>query len=341
MNNCIYCEKEYKNKRAQSAHQSLCKHNPNRREPSLAGVHAMLAKQKNFSRESDTHYECKFCKSKPNSLQGLASHTRWCDANPNKTSRNKCVEKVCSTCSDVFYDRSKRNLRKTCSDKCAKVVSDETKAKISEKRKKYLAENKESHVWKRKDKFKSVPCEKLKEILTGQGINFCEEFMPLPNRSFSIDIAFPHIKLGIEVNGNQHYNQDGALAPYYQERHDLITASGWTLLEIPYNKVYNNDFITYIQNIINDPSLKLPKEFYKPYLKPYLKSKPISKLALKLQQDIEKLELLKKSTINFKKYGWATKASLIIGVRPEKVTCWLKRMDAEFFATCYSRSRKL
>ena len=48
----------------------------------------------------------------------------------------------------------------------------------------------------------------------------------------NIDIAFPDIKLGIEINGNQHYNSDGTLKDYYQERHNLIEEAGWKLLEV-------------------------------------------------------------------------------------------------------------
>lgn len=33
--------------------------------------------------------------------------------------------------------------------------------------------------------------------------------MPLDDRSFSLDIAFPEKKIGIEVNGNQHYERNG------------------------------------------------------------------------------------------------------------------------------------
>ena len=60
---------------------------------------------------------------------------------------------------------------------------------------------------------------------------------------FSIDIAFPDIKFGIEVNGNQHYNSDGTLKPYYKERHDLIEKSGWILLELHYSSCYIDDIL--------------------------------------------------------------------------------------------------
>ena len=44
-------------------------------------------------------------------------------------------------------------------------ISKETRQKISEKRKAYLKAHPDEHPWKRNNKFKSIPCEHLKEIL--------------------------------------------------------------------------------------------------------------------------------------------------------------------------------
>lgn len=63
------------------------------------------------------------------------------------------------------------------------------------------------------------------------------------DRHYSIDIAFPDIKLGIEINGNQHYDRKGNLLPYYQERHDLITQAGWKLIELHYSIAWKLDKI--------------------------------------------------------------------------------------------------
>lgn len=66
-------------------------------------------------------------------------------------------------------------------------------------------------------------------------IIFIEEYKPLNDRLFSIDIAFPDKMIGIEINGNQHYDIEGNLKPYYQNRHELIETAGWTLLEFHSN----------------------------------------------------------------------------------------------------------
>jgi len=122
-------------------------------------------------------------------------------------------------------------------------LSEEVKSHLSEVRKKWLKDNPERHPWRSKEKFKSVPCNVLKDILIKEGLSFVSEYIPLQERSFSLDIAFPDKKIAIEVNGNQHYEADGRLKPYYQERHNLIESSGWKLIELHYSTVYNNDLI--------------------------------------------------------------------------------------------------
>ena len=60
---------------------------------------------------------------------------------------------------------------------------------------------------------------------------------------YSIDIAFPDKKIGIEINGNQHYNRDGTLKEYYLKRHNDICNRGWLLYECHYSLVYKQQFI--------------------------------------------------------------------------------------------------
>lgn len=96
---------------------------------------------------------------------------------------------------------------------------------------------------------KSKPCEHLKTLLTNNGFTFTEEFLPLTDRLFRIDIAFVKEKIGIEVNGNQHYESDGTLKKYYRDRHVLIENHGWILHELHYSVVYDDKLI---HNIIDN-----------------------------------------------------------------------------------------
>lgn len=105
----------------------------------------------------------------------------------------------------------------------SKTHTNETKIKMSKIRKQWLTDNPDS-----------VPCENFKRVLKDENIDFVEEYQPLKERFFSIDIAFPDKMIGIEINGNQHYNRDGTLKLYYRERHRLIEDAGWKLYEISY-----------------------------------------------------------------------------------------------------------
>lgn len=129
-------------------------------------------------------------------------------------------------------------------DKRIYKTSKETKQKLSKIRKAYLKNNPDKHPWKKSTKFKSVPCEKIKKGLLENKISFVEEYTPLKDRFFSIDIAFPNEKIGIEINGNQHYERDGSLKKYYKERHDLLVENGWKIYEIHYMKAYDTNFLT-------------------------------------------------------------------------------------------------
>lgn len=197
---------------------------------------------------------CKYCNVETNlSGSAYANHVGWCTSSPKHAERVAALRKRLKS-----IDRSNQPNRCNGAQKAARegrkfVVSqetreklriagtgrkcphtEETKKKLSLLRKKWLEENPDRHPWKHNDKFKSVPCELLKERIRSEGFIFEEEFSPLAKRWFSVDIAFPDVKLAIEVNGEQHYNRDGTLGNYYEERHQLIEKSGWHVLELHY-----------------------------------------------------------------------------------------------------------
>lgn len=190
----------------------------------------------------------------------MANHSRWCTENPKRKSYGSSAIEAMNAA------RIKNgNLNQYVKAKNLGIsinVSEETKAKISKAskgrtkseeerktlsalRKKWLKENPDKHPWKRNDKFKSKPCEHLKEALLKHGISFEEELQPLKDRAFSIDIAIPDKMIALEINGNQHYSdpKSGVLNTYYEERHSLIAEAGWHIHEIHYAKVYDAEFV--------------------------------------------------------------------------------------------------
>lgn len=127
----------------------------------------------------------------------------------------------------------------------------ETKDKISIGMKNYLKNNPDKLNWI-KDRMKSEPCEIFKTILKSKNLFFIEELKPLNERNFSIDIALPEYKIGIEINGNQHYKSGNVLLlkDYYRIRHELIEKEGWKLIELHYKTVFDKNIENIIDSII-------------------------------------------------------------------------------------------
>lgn len=242
--------------------------------------------------------------------------------------------KTCSICNKTFNLR-----RKYCSSECTResYKSDEFRNIQSKNRKRFLKNNPEKHPWKKNSKFISEPCERLKKFLDDRGIKYIEEYRVIEDRYFSIDIAFPDIKVGIEVNGNQHYNRDGTLKDYYKNRHDIISSYGWKLIELHYSCCFNNSILeTLIQ--------KYEQPDYTVYIKPIKTVLPKgekNKLNSEARWNPYKDKVIN-SQIDFKKLGWVKKVSLILGIKEQKVSPWMKRHLKEFYEKeCYKRKSVL
>lgn len=239
--------------------------------------------------------------------------------------------KKCEACGSeyrVIYNLGHRP-KKNCSEECKRKS-------LSEKRKKFLADNPDSHPWRQPDKKISIPCENVKKYLTDRGIDFIPEYQPLDDRFFSIDIAFPQIKVGIEINGMQHYNSDGTLKPYYQERHDLITSAGWKLIEVFYTECFSDEKISKFLDF------EIPKdeEGMLQYIRDKIaasKNKMNNKIKIKRVKKIKNLvgENIKDTIfdygIDFTKPEWRNKVGEIIGINFRLVPMWMQRHHLEFY----------
>lgn len=279
--------------------------------------------------------KCSFCSIEiSNETRGsIGGHIRWCKSNPNRKQRK---EKTCLRCGISFNSRGKRCVE------CKKfpiVFSEERKNNLSIKRKDFLKKNPDKHPWKNNSKFISVPCEYLKTYLNSKGISFVSEWNPLEDRNFSIDICFPDLKFGIEVNGNQHYNKDGTLAEYYQKRHDLITDAGWTLIELHYTSVYNHELIDSVIKIGNQPSYEKYFEILRLKAVKEKTLAPGEKILLREAIRWEPYkDLVLNSGIDFSKFGWVNKVSKLLGKKQQNVSKWMKRYLPEFYELkCFKR----
>jgi len=288
---------------------------------------------------------CNYCQKEYKTKLSLGSHQCKCPSNKNRhyvngmtgksawnkglsAKNNESIKRAAKT----FSENAKKNPRK-------RTV--EQSLKQSKSLREYWKNNPDKHPWKKSSKFKSVPCDFLKQKLTANGIQFIEEWQPLENRNFSIDIAFPDIKLGIEVNGNQHYDSYSKLKPYYQTRHNLIEQAGWTLIELHYVSCYDNEILEKI--LINKEQPDYTKYFLEKKLRK-IKPKVVKtkKSNNQKQKNLLKnkplVEQIINSGINFSVFGWVQQVSKILNICPQKVSQWMKRNMLEFYETkCFKR----
>lgn len=236
---------------------------------------------------------------------------------------------ICTYCG-LKYEGKKREHERICEVKShgPHKWTKEEKQKISEQRKKYLKTHPDEHPWKRNSKFKSEPCEHLKSLLKTK-YSFEEEYTDERwNKNYSLDIAFLKKKLAIEINGNQHYNSNGELTTYFQNRHNFLKEKGWTILEIHYSWCYKDDKINEIIKSIescSEISLDEHKELFANKRKT-LEEKQKEKLEKSLQKKKNKLYLLNErkqqilnSGIDLTKYGWIEKVSQITNLTRRQI----------------------
>ena len=304
-----------------------------------------------YKRYSQVTRVCKKCDLFVSEDQHYKSHVRHCDGTgkiiKGRTKLSKQVS--CKVCSKEFAVEffAGCDYKQTCSNECKNIA-------ISNARKKFLKENPDKCHWKSSKKFISTPCENVKKYLIEHGIDFIEEFRPLEERAFCIDIAFPHIKIGIEINGTQHYNKDGTLKPYYQERHDLIEAAGWKLIEVFYTECFSDEDIAKFLNfeIPRDEAGVIEyirdKMENKKQKKQKYKGMTLSEIAVitnreKLERKwADKKNIIFGYGIDFGKRGWQKQVAGVLGICANSVNRWMRRHHPDFYRDhCFIMGRKL
>lgn len=232
-----------------------------------------------------------------------------------------------------FLNKEKWKLKKY-------EVKKETKKLISEGRKKWLAENPSKHPWLVRSK--SKPCEFFKDFLRENKVYFLEEVMISKDRFYSVDILLPDFGSIIEINGNQHYDEFGNLKSYYRDRNKFIEDIGWKVYEIHYSIVYKRDLCEkIIENIKLNNKIDIPFYIKKKKERKFKDRDEYwnSRRKKKKEKYIDKLNELKSSNIDFKKFGWVKEASVILGVKnPGRL---LKEIDPDFYKECYVRKNLL
>jgi len=156
---CKTCGKLFKSKQSLGGHASS--HN--------RGESFKVGRKKDRSKKN---YLCKYCEKQFDNGLKLGGHQVHCNDNPNK----------------------QETRRKIGESNRGKKHTEECKKRLSASRTKYLAENPDKHPWKNNSKFKSIPCETLKEILRNNGFKFEEEYNPISKRFFPLILHFQYVK---------------------------------------------------------------------------------------------------------------------------------------------------
>jgi len=202
--NCQYCGKEWVGNFSLKLHERQCNKNPNRkiangRENGEFKVSDETKKKLSEARKKTVEkekskgikYSCPFCNQNFTTKSGLGLHIKYCKENPNAI---------------------KRIGHKT---------SDETKRKLSEFQKKKYAEN---IGW-------NNVLGRLKESYAEQYFN--DVFSKIENKPqhnlhidrYWLDYAWEDKKVYFEVDGEQHYTEEGI--KHDAEREQLLENIGW------------------------------------------------------------------------------------------------------------------
>jgi very-short-patch-repair endonuclease len=294
MYTCKYCGKKFSNKQQLGGHVTFCKLNPNNQH-NLDLLH--LAR--NNKNKKNENFVCKYCGKKVGNNGCLVLHERRCKLNSLYVPTQKQIE---------------REIKKNKPRK----LSEETKQKIREGLARWKKQNEQ--LFLEYSRGKSKCCENFKQMLRNKNISFIEEYTPfIPEKLYSLDIAFPNEKIGIEINGSQHYTTTGELNEKTIEKQKYFEEQGWKIFQVYYKQCYNiniNNFSDILTLDIYDKSY-IQKDFdlrYKNKVKKELERKKYLEQREKEKLQKEEIQysiiknLIENSGIDFSKSGWSRKA---------------------------------
>jgi len=202
-------------------------------------------------------------------------------------------------------------------------------------------------------KHKSYP-EKLFEHVARKNGLF-EKYQILeqyPFHGYFFDFAIIDCLLDLEIDGVQHYRTDKAIE-YDKSRNEFVMSKGWKVYRIS-AKQLKDDPVNEITKLLKFIELKKQYHCYsKEDLLKYFNGRKIGKygtrkeyfnqLTKEYEEKNKKLinEVLT-SNIDFSKFGWVNKVSVLINQKPPKVNKWMKRFMPEFFENeCFKKNKRI
>jgi very-short-patch-repair endonuclease/uncharacterized C2H2 Zn-finger protein len=212
MYHCEKCNKDFEKRKAYIGHCS----SHNRVESYKKGREKTGSRRKKLENKLLTYSICKYC-SNHFDKNKIGAHTINCNLNP---SRLNIIEKI----------RNKSIGRK---------LSSEIKKKVSES---MIKAHKEGRAWNigksRWNNEKSYPEKFFSIVINNEFINknYITEY---PIGVYSLDFAWPDLKKGIEIDGEQHERYED-----YKQRDlkkdEFCNKNGWSILRIKWIDLYNN-----------------------------------------------------------------------------------------------------
>ena len=186
----------------------------------------------------EIRYICKFCNKECKNPNSLRNHERLCKLNPNQDIR--CLELLHKNRDKWNQSEGRtawnKGLTKETDERLAnqgkkfheryhgktglwfgKKHSEETKRKISETQKKNYA-----------GKSRYIPVQEHRKSYAEQyfDVIFADAQKQFPVDRYRLDYAWPDTKTYIEVDGEQHYTEEGL--KHDNERTQVLEALGWS-----------------------------------------------------------------------------------------------------------------
>lgn len=303
---------------------------------------------------------CKFCGVEfdlTNKKRGwMANHTKWCDKNPKLEEYKR---KLKESRKSINYDKTSESIKEAWKlgkfdnrrvVKNRKPLTKEHKDNISNALKKSHANGNHTG-WKH---INSDPKNMSRpERIFSKIINEFDFFKSyniiygLPVSKYFLDFAILELKIDIEIDGVQHIrNKDSINHDIKRDR--FLIKDGWKVYRISVKELYENE-----DNVISELCDFITNEsHYRKYnhneiLKKYKKAEPkygnredymSAKIKKNNELAVPLINMILESNIDFSKYGWVSKSSELIGIKPQKINKWMKRHMPEFYEkNCFKR----
>lgn len=261
--------------------------------------HKELSKGKYYRDHSIQDTPCPYCNRIFKNSSGLGLHKRYCSENPNKLIRK------------------------------GHKTSEETKKKLSLALKNAY---KNKSIWRTSiEKRKSYAEQYFDNIFPEAEQNYHVD-------RFFLDLAWVDKKCYLEVDGEQHY-ENNELRERDVKRGEILKNLGWTLIcrvrWSLFSKLLIDEKIKII-NQIKDTIISIePKEIEVEYSV----ENNIKEITEFKKRRNDLWEIIQNSNIDFSKFGWVKKVSKLFGISENRAGEYIKRNYTDFYETCFKRNR--